>query len=232
MIPAKVDLPPGLVGVITSDLSRFANFQACIFGLMIPNGSAWIQIRGNDIAANRNLVVGSLGKQHEWIWFIDDDHTFHGEILLRLLSRGVDIIQPLVCTRKPPYLPYAYDGYPTWRNVGWDELPSGQAILEVGAVGTGGMLVRRAVLDAIGQPWFKAGKTGADHLGEDLWFCEEARRKGFRCYVDLENSMGHVGTHEVWPTRVDNAWRIELDLYHGIKARLPCDFASREVTES
>lgn len=228
----------GVVGIISGDLARYTSFMASMFRLMVPNGSAWALHTGNGFASLRNLIVRELEPDVDWLFFMDDDHTFHPDILLRLLDRNVDIIQPLVSTRKPPYRPYGYmHNGQDYESLTWSDFPL-HGIREVDAVGTGGMLVRRRVLDEVGDPWFEEGRTGAEHLGEDLYFCTKARAAGFKVYVDCDVRMGHMATVQVWPDQAEQQtgvgqqldWCVKLELDH-CGLRVPTDFGHKVIQE-
>lgn len=223
---------PGYIGITSGDLARFAAFTTSMFSLQVPAGSSWNYVRGNGFAGLRNIIVREMLKNDaEWLWFIDDDHVFDPAIILRLLSRNVDIIQPLVATRKPPFWPYAYEYNGTgYRPLDWEKLPT-SGILKVDAVGTGGMLIRRKVLDAMPDPWFKEGVTGPEHVGEDLNFCTEAQKLGFSVYVDCDARMGHMLIAECWPNDVEDKWCIDLDLYHGVRVRVNTNIGEKTLQE-
>lgn len=227
----KCGLPPGLVGVISGDLSRYPSFMVSMMNLMVPKDSSWKWVRGNGIAANRNLILRGLQPEHEWVWFIDDDHSFEPEILLKMLSRNVDLLQPLISTRKPPFQPYAY----MWsdsgvRSLSWEEIKPNE-LNPVDAIGCGGALIRRIVLDKIGKPWFEEGKLFADCIGEDLYLCKKAERHGFQCYVDASVTMGHMTTAEVWPVANQGMWCVDLDLYHGVRIRVDANIGNKALAE-
>jgi hypothetical protein len=202
--------PPGLVVIVSSDLGRFTDFNKCLLKLLVPAGSQWEWASGTSIEGNRNLALTKMKDHCEWIYTIDDDHGFEPDILLRLLDRmtvnpGVDILQGLCQTKKPPYLPYAYRRDPAYHGYGvnyinarWDELPP-TGISEWDAVGTGGMLIRRSVIDRMKYPWFEVGRTFKDALGEDLYFCTKAKELGFRVWVDSENRTSHMTTTALSP---------------------------------
>lgn len=212
-----------MVGVISGDLGRYVAFFVSMMRLKVPNNSGWNWMLGNGFASLRNILVREMYQNlgdAEWLWFIDDDHPFEPDVLLRLLDRQVDIIQPLVSTRKPPYRPYGYKHNGTdYVSLEWEDLPT-SGILEVDAVGTGGMLIRRKVLDALADPWFEEGQTGPEHLGEDLYFCTKARAAGFKVYVDCDVRMGHMSTVQVWPDQAAHksepgqSWKVRLELDH------------------
>ncbi len=222
--------PPGTVGVISGDLARFPAFYTSLMNLQVPSGSCWKWVRGNGVALNRNIIVRDM--EGEWLWFIDDDHTFEPDVLLRLLNREVDMIQPLVATRKPPFFPYGYrfNGL-KYEGVDWKDIPA-SGICEWDAIGTGGTLIRRKVLDAVGDPWFEEGRTNPEALGEDLWFCRKMRDKGFRCFVDSNTRLGHIATMEIWPQQDNEGqWCIDLDLDGGVRVRTSTSLGRRMYKE-
>lgn len=219
MQPIRSGHPGGTIVVISGDLARYTGFYLSLQNLKVPHGSSWQWIRGNGIAANRN--IGVRESAGDWVWFIDDDHTFEPDVLLRLLDRKVEIIQPMVATRKPPYHPYVYkrEGK-EFITPSWDEVPV-TGISAWDAVGSGGMLIRRTVLDALKDPWFEEGKIVSDSLGEDLYFCVKAQELGFKIHTDSDVRMGHLTTAEVWPSHnKEGQWAIDLDMNHGVRIRV------------
>jgi hypothetical protein len=224
--------PPVKVGIITGDLGRYVEFNNAMYALLLPVGSNYQNIRGNGFAYNRNLLVREMDPEIEYLWFIDDDHTFDPGIVMNLITRGVDIVQPMCVTRKPPYNPYGYrfaDG--DYHTIPWAKFPK-SGLFEVDAVGTGGMLVHRRVFDAMPDPWFEEGKLGPEHLGEDLWFCKKAKELGFKIYVDCDNPMGHLSTHAVWPMQTPQAdWCVGMNFLHGVWAPFATDFGHQGLRE-
>ncbi len=218
--------PPITVGVIGQELSRFTRFWISLLSLKVPMGSHWAIKQGNNFAGPRNCIVEEmLASDAEFLWFIDDDQTFDSDIVMRLLSHDVPVVQPLVVTRKPPYLPYAYvrresDGKLVSKD--WPNL--GRGLIEVDASACGGMLIRRDVLEDIEPPWFVEGKMG-EGPGEDFYFSKLATEAGYQCYVDTEARSGHTGIHEVWAAWAEDiGWHIAMLLDHGLAARVPWDF--------
>ena len=70
---------------------------------------------------------------------------------------------------------------------------------QVDSVGCGVMLVRLSVFDALPQPWFSTPYNGREHIGEDLYFCQQARAVGFDVWIDhdLSQRVRHTGTVEL-----------------------------------
>ncbi len=200
----------GIVGIVTADLLRFPAWAQSVLRMVAPHGSRTNWCHGNGFAIHRNVIVRSLHQEDsdgnewhgDWVWFTDDDQPFDSDLLMRLLDRDVDIIQPLVTTRKAPFLPYAYEydesSASKYVQLDWPQLQA-SGIQEVDACGAGGLLVRRRVFEAMKDPWFEEGKTADECIGEDLWFCKKARDAGFKVHIDLDNRSGHIGTFQVWP---------------------------------
>lgn len=240
MQPVRSLHPAGFVGVISGDLARYAQFTVSMLKLQVPPDTLWNYVRGNGIASNRNELLKACFESQAncaWVWFIDDDHDFHPGTLIRLLgvatAGGWDILQPIVSTRKPPYRPYAYrlnEATGEYVTLRWTDLLPG-IVNTVDAVGTGGMLIQRRVFEAIGDPWFKEGKTHPGAIGEDLWFCTEARQHGFRVGVDCTTPIGHLSCHSVRPQcDADGNWSVALDLEHGLVVSLEAEAADPTVS--
>lgn len=182
---------PGLVAVAADEAGRFTRFALSMQALWLPPGSSTVWQVGNDIAGSRNAACAKLGPEHDWVWFIDDDHAFDYDLLHGLLARNVDIVGPLCLRRVQPFLPTAtVDGdFMDITRYAPDEL------VEVQQTGSSGMLIRRRVLDAIEPPWFELETD----VSEDIVFCRKACAAGFRIHVDMGQRLGHMTTAVIWP---------------------------------
>jgi len=62
-------------------------------------------------------------------------------------------------------------------------------LIEVDAIGTGGILIHRSVLETMPGPWFEYEING---ISEDLSFCDKAKHQyGFPIYCDMATISGH-----------------------------------------
>lgn len=176
---------------------------------------------GVNVIGNRNRIVEAA--QGEWILFVDDDHVFKPDLLARLLDREVDVVVPFCLSRRPPFTPVVYSGLDeAGDHVVQDNFPSG-GLVEVFAAGTGGMLVRRHVLEAIDSPWFEAEGR---HMNEDLTFCRKVREAGFHIWLDVDAQLGHVSHFAVWPARNGHSWETFIDFGHGTGVSLAPDLVA------
>lgn len=184
-----VDLTPatgaGRVMVTADEAGRFSRFAICMQALETPPGTRTTWLIGNDIAGNRNQGCASLEDGDDWVWFIDDDHTFPPDILHRLLAHNVDIVAPLVLRRVSPFLPVACGM--NGEHLDLSRYDRGE-LAEVEHTGSSGMLIRRRALERVAEPWFELGNG----ISEDVNFCRKARAEGLSVFVDLSLWMTHL----------------------------------------
>lgn len=207
----------GVVGVIANELGRFTLFTSCLLNLRGPVNTDIRWGIGGDFARNRNNIVRSaLDSGAEWVFFIDDDQAFDGEILMRLLAHELPVVSGLYLNRAAPYHPVAYngisyaeDGSPAWHPISMVGAPQ-TGLVEIEAAGSGGMLIRSEVFREVGDPWFEKTTMAS----EDITFCERARAAGFQLFLDLGCPMGHLGTVAIWPTYSEDAggWATQMAL--------------------
>jgi hypothetical protein len=199
----------GTIGVLSGELSRYADFSISLMHQQAPPGAKLIWTKSCDVVGNMNSMVSEM--EGDWLWILGDDHVFDPDLLSRLLAHDVDVAVPLCFKRTPPYNPVVYshqneqDEFECYR-----DLP-GHGLVSVHAAGTAGMLVRRNVLDALADPVFESNGV----LNEDLSFCAKVRDAGFDIYCDVDARIGHIGQVVVWPKYKNGEWWIELHLGHG-----------------
>jgi GT2 family glycosyltransferase len=183
--------------------------------LKAPRGTAIARVNGPSVARNRNDVIARGLTVGEWVCYIDDDQPVHEDFLLSLLSRDKDIIGALYSTKRPPFVPIVFKTETPddeFTNCQWSDFRGKTGVYgPVVACGTGGMLIRRRVFDAIKPPWFNAME-----FTDDLYFCRKARKHGFQIFVDLDAKIGHTSTHTVWPVTQNGEYgvNVAIDTLH------------------
>ena len=108
----------------------------------------------------RNFCIAELIKtKRPWthVLFVDDDIVLPKDTLIKLLSHKKDIIGALCCKRIDPPIPNARhmfeeNGEVQFRYI--ERWPEDQ-VIEVGAVGTGTMLISREALEIIADRYFE-----------------------------------------------------------------------------
>ena len=210
----------GTIGVISAERGSYASFWNCLhsehMNTLIDYPGTRLRIQqGVDICGNYNELIRRL--EGDWLWIMGDDHFWHPGLLSRLIQHDVDVVVPHCVRRNPP-----------WTSVvnshkdddGWyvaADLPENE-LTEVYTAGSAGMLIRRHVLDAIGDPWFTP-KPDAVGLGEDVWFCERARDAGYKIWCDPGALLGHISNYTIWPRWDGERW--ELDAVFDLNTHIP-----------
>jgi hypothetical protein len=208
---------PGTVVMLANEAARYTLFWLNLMGLQIPAGSVVKPKIGSDISELRNQACAEI--HGEWIWFIDDDHSFRPDILVQLLTRNVDIAAPLCLRRQQPFLPVPTvdDNFMDLSLYGPDEL------VEVQFSGSSGMLIRRSVIETIDPPWFELGRDSQGRrISEDVNFCIRATEAGFKIHVDTAARLGHLVGTTVWPSwsEKEDRWMTGLTIADGFQVAI------------
>lgn len=204
--------PPGTVGILSGDQTRWGWFAQSALALQtqLPPGSSVLWCQGLWISAAVNEIVRNM--RGEWLCLMADDHQFDADLVLRMLAHDVDIVAPLCALRRVPFRPslfhekgISYQGYT------WGELCGKSGLLPIDSMGGPGVVIRKRVLDAIGDPWFENHPHQRESPHEDLYFFSKCRQAGFQPYCDLDTVIGHITPSVLYP-RQDRtgAWGIRV----------------------
>lgn len=204
--------PPGLICIISGDLTRYAIAMQAIMSLQVPAGSGTTWDCGVLVASSLNTALGRLmaSDVYEWAWLMGDDHTFPPGVLLSLLGREKDAIAPLCLNRVPPMDPNVIDHARGGMKPLYEFPTSG--LYKLGAretVGDAGLLIRKRVLERIEQPFYDHRQSGA-MASEDQAFTQRIKDAGFDIFIDVDNPIGHVGNVTYGPVAENGSWRIRL----------------------
>lgn len=151
--------------------------------------------RSASISYNRNeLVRLALHDKADWLLWLDADHTFPKDALLRLLAHD----KPVVACNYIQRL-RGKDGSamrPQFDGRAINCLSrAGGGLEEMAAVGMGVFLISADAIRSVPEPRFLEGYTRDGFRGEDVHFCNHLRSAGHKIYVDHDLSMevGHIG---------------------------------------
>ena len=143
-------------------------------------------------ARNKSVDTAiSNGATH--LMFIDSDMQFPPDGINRLMAHDLDVVAGLYFRRQPPHLP-------TIHQKEGDKLMIPKTFpkdkpFEVYALATGFMLIKVEVLKNIKPPWFFFGDFHGHAMGEDVYFCNKVRQKGYKIWCDPTIELGHVGMY-------------------------------------
>lgn len=208
----------GTIGIPADETGRFTAFSNSLAATMaVTEGWTHRFAFSRNVAKGCNHLVRTF--EGEMLWFQADDHVWHVEALATLEAHQLDVVVPLMLMRQQPFLPVIYEsenedgGHRPMQNIPPDEL------IEVYAAGSGGMLISREALDAIGPDPFSFWEIRkGSYLGEDLVLCRRLREKGIKIHCDTSVHIGHLSTIAAWPTydeAADGGWAVRLDFNSG-----------------
>lgn len=132
----------------------------------------------------------------DYLFMIDDDMMCPDDLFLSLFKHNVDIVAPLAFTRNYPHKPVIYSCVDGWDSVSNSEYFINHAVMkyprnqlvECDAVGFGAVLIKGSVLKGVQAPRFMS----TCGTGEDIFFCYQAKKQGFRVFVDTATKLGHL----------------------------------------
>lgn len=220
----------GMIGITAQDYGRYTMFPVSLSRLRHPpNTSLEWRLTSDRILGRNGCVEKALDVGAEWLLFLDDDHAFPSDLLTKLLARDVGVVGSLYLQRQQPFSPIAFshktdDG--RYVPIRVDE-HGPDDLVEVAALGTGGMLIRSEILRAMQYPWFEHGRAS-----EDLLFCDKVYELGLGpVYCDLSARMGHLTFSSIWPTHSGDDWSIGFTVSDGCNLTVPWASVPDKVDE-
>lgn len=199
---------PGTVVIPGASLARYAEFWISLESLKVPFGTKMVCSRGADIPFQLNEGIRQM--TGSWVWVLGDDHTFEPDLLLKLLSRNLDVVLPVVPRRDAPFCPVILHGPISnkMRRYSWRELPTtGLFQLPKDDIcGQAGALIRKPILDQLGDPWFQCGQVDPGRLQEDIHFIQRVHDLEIPIYIDCDQVMPHIANITITPQRHNGKW--------------------------
>jgi hypothetical protein len=171
----------------------------CLFDLVTQSKhdiKVIIANEGYTIAENRNfLAVQAVKNNSEYLLMIDDDMTFEPTLLDDLIANNKDIVGVAYHPRTETGQIIKYMDEVTSVAIENSQDPKYKDTFECHATGTGIILIKSKVFHKIPRPWFafEYHPTGQCKLGEDWYFCREAKKVGYKIYTDPKPKIGHIG---------------------------------------
>lgn len=229
-------------GTIESDLSlmfgHWARFGTTITTIKDENTGFLEMTRAN--MCNLFRRVRHDRPELTYLVMIDDDEAVPWDAPYRLAAWGEPIVSGLICSHEDHRGIFANifveDEYKIARMPSFNrtKVIPGRGLLECASVGTGLMCIRHDVIDGILEsgenPFVLSEKdrtacleTGVLKMGEDTTFCAQAKRLGFKTYVDFGVRGKHFKKIAIqWPnSHIDynldaRDWKVDSkDYFHG-----------------
>jgi hypothetical protein len=148
--------------------------------------------RGYNVAMQRNDLAGRAlkwGATH--VFFIDSDMLFNGDPdfeLKQLYNMNQSITSGITRVKDNNGFPYSVFAENPPGSQKYEHIEPKNLMFYADAVGGYCMLVKREVFEKLPQPWFVY-----DKLPEDFYFCQNARKAGFKIMVNATVKLDHMG---------------------------------------
>jgi len=203
----------------------FKSFMGCV-NLLSEEGQCIIECSrwSNVVKARNNMVKKLLKEDFTHLFFMDSDMNFPENTLSRLLQHDLDIVGGLYSQKMPPFYTTIFKGKDvdiSKEKADWDENSNGHwstvnpkpgaGVIEVSAIGTGCLLIKRNVLEDMEWPYFwyeESPDEKEEMMTEDVFFCIKAKNVGFKIHCDTSVLCGHVGLGSVTPIFKDGEFKV------------------------
>lgn len=144
--------------------------------------------------ARKKLAFEAHERKMTHLLFVDSDMSFKGDTLGKLMARKKDIIGVNYNHRSLPLMSTVRVRTKDGKHMQVAEIPD--KLFECDAVATGCMLIDMKVFEKIEKPWFFYKDDDVLPIGEDIWFCIQAKKAGFKIWCDPTIPVTHVGEYE------------------------------------
>lgn len=201
-----------------NSLANMIGHSIHMIGDMVDITTQWV-IGTYIHRARQQLIDQVYAEGAHYILWLDSDHDFPKESLIRLLQHDKPIVGVNYASRGTP--PRYVGIKKTHAEHGSEAclLPTREdstGLEECEALGFGMLLMKTAILPTLpkDEPWFFFGHGQEDehgqrnHIGEDVWFCKLVRDAGWEilCDHDLSKEIHHVGQIAY---RLNHVWAME-----------------------
>ena len=174
-------------------------------------------VRGYDCATARNHIAQmALDKKTDYVLMVDNDVVLPKDALINLIETPVDVCLGYYAHRDNDNryrgrscVCKLYDengnkhfNYPLESEYTADELKelkdSGQFRVQIHGGGMGCAFIKTEVFKQLKYPWYdwvNYDDNNRGMLSEDLYFCEQCRKKDIPIFTDTRVNCGHILRH-------------------------------------
>lgn len=156
-----------------------------------------VATEGFTIAENRSYcTVQALNQKCDYLLFVDDDMIFPPDTIEKLLANNKPIVGVASNSRMIPLRPTVAlmgdNGEPVVVEKP-EDIP--KEPFKCYSIGMGVALIDLTIFNDLPKPWYKFTENGMGKvvIGEDEWFCNQAKVKGYEIWCDPTLEIGHIG---------------------------------------
>ena len=195
----RFDKPKRILIAIPTNRNIEPDTFKSIYDLDIPPGytTDFQFFYGYQVDQIRNLIA-EWGKRYDYLFCVDSDIVLPKDTLSKMISADKDIISGLYIQRKPEqhileiYRDNEHGGV---SNISYEQIRD-KGLVEIAACGMGCCLINSEVIRTLPYPHFvyKSALNHANTFSEDIYFCLQARRMGFKIWADSSIQCDHIGS--------------------------------------
>lgn len=181
--------------------TEFARDLALATGWLSKNGfdfNIGVSMGSVVTRGRRALVELFLKSNCDYIWWLDSDMKFPPDAALRLMARNKDIVGANYRRRRFPDTSFVsmVGDVGAYRSLETNDLSP--AMEQCDVIPHGCVLIKKTVYQTIPEPHYLQEyiREIDQELGEDVYFCKEAKKSGFEIWIDheLSKDVAHIGT--------------------------------------
>jgi FkbM family methyltransferase len=169
-----------------------------LWNLEVPEGYEldFQYFYGYQVDQIRNLIA-EWAKGYDYLLSIDSDIVVPPFALKNMLAANKDIISGLYIQRIPNT--HTLEVYMNTPGGGCDNIPyrliKDRGIVEIAACGMGIALIKGDVFRKLDYPhfYYQSSLTMEGTVSEDVYFCQKARKAGFKIWADSSIKCRHIG---------------------------------------
>lgn len=162
--------------------------------------------------ARDKLARHAVNKGYTHVLWLDSDMIFEPSLLDDLMTCGKDFVTGIAHGRRKPFGSCLFKQI--MPPVRFEEYP--KSPFQVAGCGMAVCLIKTSILKSV----FLANGTcytPMNNIGEDLAFCERARKLGFEIWAEPMVRVGHVGHIAIYPGD-EERWKDEISNYGEVKS--------------
>ncbi|MDR2412834.1 MAG: hypothetical protein LBD50_01320 [Rickettsiales bacterium] len=156
-------------------------------------------VRGYDCARARNQIAQrAIGDEFDYVLMTDSDNILPCDALVKLFAAGKDIIlgwypRKFSSSGQTELFRMSETDYTNETNISISQLPE-DMVMEIRGGGMGCALIKTDVFRAMPtKTWFRYINYDNGYvLSEDLFFCDEARKAGYKIFCHTGVRCGHI----------------------------------------
>jgi FkbM family methyltransferase len=197
-----------LIAIPTNKNIEVQTFKS-IYDLEVPHGyeTEFQYFWGYSVSQVRNLIADwIINGPYDYLFSVDSDIAFPPDTLTRLLNHDKDMVSGLYIQRIPgthTVEVMRYNGHGGVSHVPYEDI-GGQGLVPIDSCGFGCVLIKKHVFQSMPYPHFvyHEALNHANTISEDVYFCKNAREKGFQIWADTDILCDHIGS---WTFRIDQS---------------------------